>query len=193
MKHLSPVLMLSCAAMFAVHGIAADSPGTLAETKSTSTISPASPVPTPSERPRLISTGTAERLAAVSPKFEPSTAMPPAPAGNSAIDTPRNQIVRLPDYIVREPRAPSFPERRILTPKGRLEVALKRFPGLRFGNIWFLRNDGIALFMLEEEYRLERMAEMADLASLVRISDPAAGATLKSDMQQSSLRDRLSR
>jgi hypothetical protein len=60
-----------------------------------------------------------------------------------------------------------FNEREMLTPSARLELALKKYPGLRIGSFWIFRNDGVALAMLADEERLERKKEMQDLVSLL--------------------------
>lgn len=129
-----------------------------------------SPAPAPaSAAPHADSPGASALLAAA-PKY-----VPPAEAKPSPADTPRNTIVRLPPYLmstytVRERRVPRFSEREMLTPKGKIELAYKKHPGLRFNPLFFLAsNAGIALMMEEEEERLERIAEMNDLVGLLRI------------------------
>lgn len=106
-------------------------------------------------------------------KSEPAAAAAPTdvPADWREIDKPRNTIVRLPEYIVQEQIPPVMKERTIETPKARLDRALKRNPGLRFGSFWIFRNDGIALTMQEEEERLERMKETHDLLTLLPVSE----------------------
>ena len=71
----------------------------------------------------------------------------------------------------RDKPAPTFKPRELLTAKGRLDLALERHPGLRFGSFWIFRNDGVALEMLAEEERLERIKEMQDLVSLLPLSE----------------------
>ena len=105
------------------------------------------------------------------------------------IDNPRNTIIRLPNYIVREDKTPVLKERDVRTPKASLELALRRHPGLRLGSFWIFRNDGIALALLAEEERLERKKEFEDMVSLMPVSDPAARATVKREVQQAFLRE----
>lgn len=132
---------------------------------------PAAPPALLPPAPRAISPEAAAKLAALAPKFSVADTPVPNPAARERDpDRPRNTIIRLPNYIVTEPKIKMPKQREMLTPKGRLELALKRYPGLRFGNIGFLRNDGIALMMYEEDLRLERMREMADLLSLLPAS-----------------------
>jgi hypothetical protein len=139
---------------------------------------------TPETHTHGISATTAARLSATAPKFVP----PPAPGADTRAaevrirDKPKNGIVRLPDYIINEPKAPAFKERELLTGYGRLQLGLKRYPGLRFGSLPFLSNNGWALAMLEEDFRLERKAEMEDLSNL--ITSPTARAKAKDETQQ---------
>ena len=86
-------------------------------------------------------------------------------------------VVALPPYLVREPKIPDFKERELLTPEGKLRLAYKRHPGLRF-TLPFLSNDGIARAMIEEEFEVERIAEMRDLQSIY-YSDPKGGKETK--------------
>src|SRR5581483_274784 len=134
---------------------------------------------------RNLSPAMAAQLATVAPKFavvaaaEPRFAVPAAEA-----DKPRNGIVRLPAYLVQEMRIPDFPARRMLTPLGRIDLAFHRHPGLNLGPLAFL-NAGIGLAMLEEEERLERMAEARDLLSLLPDPKSTSYRDLKRSMDGS--------
>jgi hypothetical protein len=140
--------------------------------------------PAPAPRPRPTSAATKARLSAGLPGFTPSTkAGAEADAANHNerdADVPRNAIIRLPQYDVREDQLPKFRERELLTPKGREDVALRRHPGLRFGPLSFL-NVRRGLDMLEEEDEIDRRREMAELlsfrATIERTlpQDPATG------------------
>lgn len=141
----------------------------------------------PPAPPRSVSPAMSAQLTASLPKFnatlpksetailgsEPAADVPPAnlPTDWREIDKPRNTIIRLPEYVVQEQIPPVMKERTIETPKARLDRALKRNPGLRFGSFWIFRNDGIALAMQEEEERLERMRETQDLLTLLPVSE----------------------
>jgi hypothetical protein len=61
---------------------------------------------------------------------------------------PPEGVVRLPRYDVRERRLPKFKERELLTPTARVDLHLKRHPGLRIGNLFGL-NRGIARAMID--------------------------------------------
>ncbi len=136
-----------------------------------------------------ISAATAAHLSATAPKFTPPTTATTtgAPAAAARLeDKPKNGIVRLPDYIINEPKAPAFKPRELLTGYGRLQLGLKRYPGLRFGSLPFLSNNGWAFAMLEEDFRLERKAEMEELSGL--ITSPPARAKAKDETQQTFMR-----
>ncbi|MBI4623839.1 MAG: hypothetical protein HY736_11575 [Verrucomicrobia bacterium] len=164
--------------------------GTVAAAEPLRAAKPPDPAAVPLPRPRLVSTDAADRLAASAPKYEPPSpvAKVETQPDRRETDKPRNVIVRLPPYVVQGSKPPIFKERELLTPQGRLDLALKRHPGLRFGSFWFLRNDGWGLAMLEEEQRLERNAEFNDLVGLMTITDPKAGGAAKKESQPTLLR-----
>jgi hypothetical protein len=120
---------------------------------------------------RPVSPEKAAQLAAVVPKFEP-VPQPPAepPPDLRETDKPRNTIIRLPDFVVQQRKAPVLKERDVLTAEAKLELALRKNPGLRFGSFWIFRNDGIALLMAAEEERLEKKREMGELIRLMPAS-----------------------
>lgn len=146
----------------------------------------------PEVRTQRVSATTATRVLATAPKFIPPT----APGTDHPTDTdrphdkPSNGIVRLPDYIVKEPKAPAFKARELLTGYGRLQLGYKLNPGLRLGPLPLL-NDGVALTMLEENVRLERKAEMEDLTNL--ITSPTDRAKAKHGAQEAFMRPSFGR
>ena len=71
-------------------------------------------------------------------------------------------VVRLPRYDVQGRRIPQFKERELLTPTARIDLYLKRHPGLRIGNLFGL-NRGMAAAMIAEEDAYDRRREMSDL------------------------------
>jgi len=81
-----------------------------------------------------------------------------------------DDVVRLPNYEVRNPKLPELHEREMLTPKGRLDLGLKRHPGLKFGPFASLNNRW-AIAMLDDEDQAERNTEMSDLVDLMQFSD----------------------
>jgi hypothetical protein len=133
------------------------------------------------KRPRVISPEMATRLVATTPKFvpppEPGTAPSPAPEAREP-DRPLNQILRLPPYLVAEPKLAPTKERDVLTKKGKLAIALKKHPGLKFGPFAWL-NNGIALEMYEQDVAAERRKEEADLWSLYSVTPGTPPETVR--------------
>lgn len=200
------------ATAMAVTGIAADAPApaivssTRAADESTPAANPRPAIPsttaaTPVEesmrgdRTRAISPATAAQLAAAVPKFESPPPSPVAtPPAESAVDLrevdrPRNTIVRLPSYLVREEKPVILTERELQTPRARLQLALKKYPGLRLGSFWIFRNDGIALAMLAEEERLEQKHYFEELVQLTHFSAPGTKATVKQAVEHAFMRE----
>jgi hypothetical protein len=127
----------------------------------------------PQARPRLspeivatLSGGSAKPAAV--PEADPAEGRTPVLTETAATARPRGEIVEMAPYIVAEPKAKAPKEYQMLTPKGRVELALKRRPGLKFLNFWGL-NNGIAVAMLQEDLALERRREAAELMSLYLI------------------------
>lgn len=151
-------------------------------------LSPLDPSRTKSSR--VISPEMSARLVATTPKFVPPPepgSTPPAVALPREPDRPRNQIIRLPRYIVAEPKLPPMMDRQLWTPKGRLDEALKRRPGLRIGSFFGL-NNAVALEMLEGDLWFQRQKEEAELWSLYRITAPEAGDGVRLRPDRSSTR-----
>ena len=138
--------------------------------------------PAPATRnTRAISPDVAAALAAGMPKYNP-----PKPVEKSEedidireVDKPRNQIIRLPEYVVREKKPPVFRERDIYTQKGLRELArmrylsetgqaLNRFHIPLFG----MGADAYALMRYEEEARLRNISDLNETARDVSLTDP---------------------
>lgn len=183
--------LLVLATGFSATGLAAEA---RTEAPVTTQSTPAAPVPRPAA-PRAISPETAAKLSAIAPKYaappakSDSTVIAPGPSKETEIVKPRNTIIRLPEYVVRDPKVRPIKEREVLAPDGRLELARKRHPGVRVGNFFGL-NNGVALAMLAEEERLERKREFENLAELTRYTDPAAHAKVKHEVEQAFMRER---
>lgn len=206
MRPLTPAL-LSLVAALATARLAAQAdaipaapevspaPSTPASASANPPSDPAAPsAETTAPRVRAMSPEVAARLAEKLPKFAPPPT-PPAegspivqapPPESRVADKPLNTIIRLAPYEVFEAKPPAFKERHILTPKGRLDLALKRYPGLNFGNFWIFNNNGIALAMLEEDFAIERKNEMMELTSL--IADRTDRAKARDEVQQTFMR-----
>lgn len=140
---------------------------------------PATPAPRP-KRDRPISDNLAASLAASMPKYNP----PPKPKPEDEdvdlreVDKPKNSIIRLPKYTVREQKPPVFRERDIYSSQSQTDLALRRYAGLQFGPFSNL-NRPVGLAMYQEQQRLNDMAELKDTARTVGTGDKAEGAYIK--------------
>lgn len=87
-----------------------------------------------------------------------------APAEDTAPTPPAgddSDRLSLDPYHVTEERLPAFKEREILTPKGKLSLARRRYPGT---------TPGSALLLLEADFDKERRQELSDLNRLLEIN-----------------------
>ena len=89
---------------------------------------------------------------------------PPSPAKTPEVVVPNEasdsrDIFRLPKLTVKTAPPVPLSDYDVLTPKGRLELALQLYPGLRIGNI-FGMNNGMAVAMLAEERDLQKKAAL---------------------------------
>ncbi|MBS0663204.1 MAG: hypothetical protein JSR48_08050 [Verrucomicrobia bacterium] len=121
---------------------------------------------------RKMSDQLAATLAVGMPKYQPPK--PPEkkvdqPAELRDEDKPRNGIIRLPDYVVREKRPPVFKEKDLATTGRKTDLGMKRYAGLNFGPFASL-NRPIALAMYQEQERLDNMSDLADDAQTARRS-----------------------
>lgn len=167
---------------------------------------PASPPPAePSKPARALSNDVAAAISAGMPKYNPKPA-PAAPKPEEELadlrdtDKPKNQIIRLPQVLVREPRNPVLRERDVNTKENLAAIAERRYisdadRALNRWNIFGARSTaggnsttGRALLMYAEEERLKNMAELNDDAGLASASDKAAGAYIKREAQNTYLR-----
>ncbi len=155
---------------------------------------------TPMRRSRVISPEVAAQLAAAVPKYAP----PPPPKPEQApddetdlreVDKPKNGIVRLPKYVVRQPRPAVLSERAVNTEKGLADLAMKRYitEGYRALNSFTLPLFGssasqYALGRYEEDERLKNMSDLNDSARMVSATDKASGVYVKKEVDQTFIR-----
>ena len=148
------------------------------DAKSEGTSRPLSSPPLPR---RALSPEMAAKLSAIAMRSAPpARATPSATVAATAAPGESSDPVQLKPYIVREDRAPEFKERDILTPKGKLELARRRYPGL-VGSL----SDATALRMLEEDFARERRQEMADLLGLIEIGGAKSAEDVKRKFEAS--------
>src|SRR4051812_10193937 len=166
---------------------------------------PAERAPTPApaaprQRARAISAEAAAALSAASPKYTPAPPKPePVPESEQIdlreVDKPKNTIVRLPKYIVQEPKPAILSERAVHTQKGLEDIAMRRYISEAdralnrftlplFGSSMKAR----AMAMYEEEERLRNMSDLHDAAVGAAQNDRASGAYILRETQQTFLR-----
>ena len=167
------------------------SPAVRAQTPATAPADPAGTATATAEtrtpdrprRNRAVSDGLAASLAQTMPKYNPPPKPKPEEEGDEPVDLrdvdkPRNKIIRLPKYVVQEPKPAVFRERDIYDKRNRTDLALDRYYGLNFGNVLGL-NRPIALAMYQEEERLQNMADLRDTARTVSVASKEDGAYIK--------------
>ncbi len=186
-------------------------------TATTSLSTTTSAGPAAPKRPRAISGDVATMLAQSMPKYTPPPPPPPPPTAEELakkaeeeaadlreIDKPKNQIVRLEKYVVKEERPPIFTERQINTKKGLADLAMRRYitdadralnrfsiplfaawsPGSGAGSTTQQR----ALFMYGEDERLKNMSDLADNTNMVMKSNAAEGSAMKREVEKTYMR-----
>lgn len=151
-------------------------------------------------RNRAISGGVAAALAAAAPQYTPPPPkQEPRPESEQVdmreVDKPKNTIVRLPDYIVRERKPPVLNERTINTEKGLTDIAvrryisdldqaLNRFTLPLFGASYQQR----ARAMYQEDERLQNISDLNEAARGAAQSDPATGAYIRRETRETFMR-----
>lgn len=158
-------------------------------------------------RDRAISPGVAAALAASMPKYAPPPPKP-APVPEEELpdlretDKPKNTIVRLPKFVVREAKPPVFRERDLNTKQGLANIAMRRYltetdralnrytiplfhPISLLGGT---SNQDRAMAMYAEDERLKNMSDVADQANMLLRSNSPAGSQLKADAQDTFMR-----
>jgi hypothetical protein len=161
---------------------------------------PAKPKNDAPARTRVISPEVAAQLQAYAPKYTPP---PPKPAPKPEedlpdareVDKPRNGIIRLPKYVVQEPKSPVLNERAVNTEKGLKDIAVRRYISEmdRALNGYTLplfgsSKESRAMAMYAEDERLKNMGEMKDAAVDAKRTDPAQGAYILRQTQDTFMR-----
>jgi hypothetical protein len=149
---------------------------------------PLSPVDSDGET-RTVSSKVAAALSMGMPKFSPPTPTPtPAaePEDLRDVDKPRNEIHRLPKYVVREARPPIFRERDLYSKTALIDLYFKNHPGLIFGNILGLnavaKPGSMTYQMMADDERQENMDDLRDTAHAISQGDSAGASYI---LQQS--------
>lgn len=122
---------------------------------------------------RRASSWVTELLAAELPKYAPH---PPAEATESTVASEpaveKDGVLALPTMRVRPVIKESPSDYAFLTAKGRMDLAMKTYPGIRVGNIFGL-NNGIALFMQMEEQEVRAKTRLYHRVERVLLDDSA--------------------
>jgi hypothetical protein len=144
---------------------------------------------------RTVSSKVAAALSLGMPKYSPPTPTPTPvaePQDLRDIDKPKNEIHRLPKYVVREARPPIFRERDLFTKEGMLDLTMKRHAGLQFGNILDLNANpkpgSPAYQMMVDDQRAENMDDMKDTAHALSQGDPDAASYILQQTQSTYMR-----
>jgi hypothetical protein len=124
----------------------------------------------------------AANLSAIATRLAPPANATPAASSAAAPAGDSSDAVQLKPYVVQEDRLPEFKERDMLTLKGKLELARRRYPGL--GPL----NNALALQMLEEDFAKERREELADLRRTLDIGGVKLSPDVKSKVEDAALR-----
>jgi hypothetical protein len=140
---------------------------------------------------RAISAKVAADLASGMPKYAPPTPTPTAtgePQDMRDIDKPKNEIPRLPQYVVRESRPPVFRNRDLFTTEGLANLSFKRHPGLLIGNI-LGGNSDVAYQMYLDDQRQANMEDLTDTArAMARGGDTAESEYILKESQETYMR-----
>jgi len=150
---------------------------------STIVLSPARDVPVPPPAAgsdaanRTVSPRIADALASGIPKYSLPTPTPVVADDEELrdVDKPKNEIPRLPQYMVHESRPAVFRNRDLSTQEGLVSLSYKYHPGLGFGNLLGL-NDHPAYEMYLDDVRQADIADLADTAHAVARGGDAAGS-----------------
>ncbi len=167
-------------------------------------LAPAAGEKAPSNAPkrnRVMSSEVAAALAAASPKYTPPPPPKPAPKPEEQLpdlrdtDKPKNEIIRLPKYLVREAKPAVLKETDVLTNKGLTDVAMRRYisDADRALNRFTLplfgtSKEARAREMYAEDDRLRNMSELEDNAKDAFKTDSEAGSYIRKEAQKTYLR-----
>ncbi len=131
---------------------------------------------------RAVSKNIAAALAQRMPKYDPPKKEEKKPDEDQdmrEVDKPRNRIIRLPAYVVRQEKAPVFRERDIHTDKGLAELAMKRYLsetsiGLNKFTIplFGVGAEAYSLMLYQQDERLKNISDLDETAKDIDQVDP---------------------
>jgi hypothetical protein len=135
-------------------------------------------------------------LAEGRPRYAPPTpAQTDLMAESEALDArdinkPKNEIKRLPKYVVRQAQPPIFRKRDLYTKDGQTDLAMAKYPGLSLIPPLAFLNRGVAAEMAAEDERLGNIADLKDTAATMgRGGDAAESQFILRESQDTYLRD----
>ena len=141
---------------------------------------PAPVAPSAPKHDRVMSDEIASTLSTGMPKYNPPPKLPEPkpeeePTDLRETDKPKNKIIRLQKFVVKEPKPPVFRDRDLESKSGLTERGMKSNPGLGIGNFGGL-NRPTALLMYEEQERLKNMSDLSKDSRDARNSGDTAAA-----------------
>ncbi|MFI5356054.1 MAG: hypothetical protein ACHQ4G_01840 [Opitutales bacterium] len=157
-------------------------PAILPAQEETGKTPPAPPADTLPAR-HLLSANVSAALTASLPKYDPPKPVQKKPETDLVdqrdVDKPRNHIVRLPEYVVREKKPPVFREKDIYTDKGLSDIALKRYfseAGLALNAftlpLFGISKEAYAKMLYDQDERLNNMSDLKDSARDISLINP---------------------
>jgi hypothetical protein len=106
------------------------------------------------------------------------------------INKPKNEIKRLPKYVVRQAQPPIFRKRDLYTKDGQTDLAMSKYPGLSLIPPLSFLNRGVAAEMAAEDERLGNISDLKDTAATMgRGGDAAESQFILRETQDTYLRD----
>ncbi len=141
---------------------------------------PSSASPATSKRSNPLPASVTEAVSAKLPKYVPPTlqpVQPVAPPGTTGGGDQLDEIFYLPNLKVTTGKPPPVTEFDFLTKKGRLDLALKTNPGLRFGPLAKLNNP-VAVEMQKEELEAGKRDALAERVLSIAVGDEAQAKEL---------------
>jgi hypothetical protein len=141
------------------------------------------PAEAPAAKHRTVSNGVAAALAASMPKYDPPKPVEKKPEEEDVdlreVDKPRNQIIRLPEYVVQEKKPPVFRERDIYTQQGLAELAKRRYlsQSVQALNrytipLFGMSAEAYAMMLYAEDERLQNISDLNASADDVSLVNP---------------------
>ncbi len=142
------------------------------------------------------SSGVAAALAEGMPHYTPpkpaekDLLSEPDPVDARDINKPKNEIKRLPKYVVRQAQPPIFRKKDLYTREGQTDLAMKQYSGLSLIPPLAFLNRGVAAEMAAEDERLGNISDLKDTAATMgRGGDSAESQFIMRATQDTYLRD----